>query len=160
MPLEKEYDFNAPIPGQSLTGELGSKPWEQPPKYNTVEEAIEHYMTGLEEPEMQDGVSDAIEMEFPLTSIADITTKAGVMNGLHSIDVAIQVAPVLVEFMISMAEEADIPYEVGPKKQEAPRKGSLQLAAKDLFADVQEEEIIIEEVVEEPKGFLPKRGEV
>ena len=158
MPLEQAYDFNAPIPGQSLTGELGAKPWEQPPKLNTVEEAIEHYMTGLEDPEMQDGMLDAIEMEFPLTSIADIITKAGVMNGLHSIDVAMMTAPVLVEFMVSMAEEAGIPYEIGAKQEEAPRKGSLSIAAKELFADEPVEEEIEEEVP--VKGFLPKRGEV
>ena len=28
--------FNAPIPGQSLTAELGARPWQHPPQYATV----------------------------------------------------------------------------------------------------------------------------
>ena len=33
----KEPIFDAPIPGMSLTAELGGRPWQSPPQYATVE---------------------------------------------------------------------------------------------------------------------------
>ena len=44
--------IDAPIPGQSLTAELGNRPWQKPPQYNTVEEALEYYIPRLTDPDM------------------------------------------------------------------------------------------------------------
>ena len=33
---ELDKFMDAPIPGQSLTAELGSRPWQQPAKYSNV----------------------------------------------------------------------------------------------------------------------------
>ena len=33
--------FSAPIAGQSLTAEVGSQPWQKPPKLVTVQDAAE-----------------------------------------------------------------------------------------------------------------------
>ena len=42
-----EPKIDAPIAGQSLTAELGNRPWQQPPQYTTVEEALQFYMVYL-----------------------------------------------------------------------------------------------------------------
>ena len=44
---QQEQRFRGPIPGQSMTAELNSRPWLNPPKYNTVEEAMEFYLETL-----------------------------------------------------------------------------------------------------------------
>ena len=31
--------FSAPIPGQALSAELGSRPWQQPARYSNPEDA-------------------------------------------------------------------------------------------------------------------------
>ena len=36
--------LNGPVPGQSLTAELGARPWQQPAKYTNVEDALEFYV--------------------------------------------------------------------------------------------------------------------
>ena len=36
--------FDAPIPGESLTAELGSRPWQSPPQFATVEQALDYYL--------------------------------------------------------------------------------------------------------------------
>ena len=36
----KEQSFDAPIPGMSMTHELGARPWQSPPQYSTVDEVI------------------------------------------------------------------------------------------------------------------------
>ena len=33
----KSSSFDRPIPGMSLTAELGNRPWQQPPQYSTDE---------------------------------------------------------------------------------------------------------------------------
>ena len=45
MPDASSEFLDAPIPGQSLTTEPKSRPWEQPPKYTTAEEALDFLCT-------------------------------------------------------------------------------------------------------------------
>ena len=44
MPFLKEEQFKGPVPGQGMTAEPQSRPWFNPPQYNTVEEALEYYL--------------------------------------------------------------------------------------------------------------------
>lgn len=108
--------FDAPIPGQSLTAELGSRPWQSPPKLTTVEDALDYYIPKLSSPDRVNTLLNLIEQGVPLVLIADSLQSISVMEGLHTIDVGILVIPVLVETMIYLAEEADIKYTVGTKK--------------------------------------------
>ena len=39
--------FSAPIPGQALSAELGSRPWQQPARYSNPEDALEFYGKNL-----------------------------------------------------------------------------------------------------------------
>tara|TARA_R110000803_G_scaffold4073_1_gene13987 strand:- start:5358 stop:5882 length:525 start_codon:yes stop_codon:yes gene_type:complete len=160
MPLLDKPDLlDAPIPGQSLTEEKGSKPWEQPPKLNTVDEAVEHYVPMFSEEEILSGILGHIEGGIALTTMADLITKGGVMTGLHSIDVGLMVAPVLVELMISSADAAGIEYKVGtePKKKEGSTKLSIGAALRESnMADSEEDtsldelELPVDEPMEEP----------
>ena len=61
MAKTPEISFDAPIAGQSLTTEVGNRPWQQPPRYSTVEEAIEHYIPRLTEEDAQDQLLDVLE---------------------------------------------------------------------------------------------------
>ena len=45
MAFRQEPAFDAPIPGQSLTHEVGARPWQQPAQYPTVEGALEWYLS-------------------------------------------------------------------------------------------------------------------
>ena len=40
---QREVALEAPIPGHGLTAPLGGRPWQQPPQFTTVEQAIEFY---------------------------------------------------------------------------------------------------------------------
>ena len=44
MDINNEPMLDAPIPGQSLTHELGARPWQTPAQYATVEEALDYYI--------------------------------------------------------------------------------------------------------------------
>jgi hypothetical protein len=108
--------FDAPIAGQSMTAELGSRPWQTPPKLITVEQALDYYIPKLTSPEKLGTLLNLIEQGVPLVLIADTLQSVSVMEGIHTIDVGILVIPVMVETMIYLAEEADINIRLVLKK--------------------------------------------
>jgi hypothetical protein len=111
---EQQAPFlDGPIPGQSLTAELGNRPWQQPPQYTTVEEALEYYIPRLVDPQIAPQLLDVIEMGVPLTTIANAMQIGGAMQGYHTIDVGILVMPVLIEMMAYLAEKAEVKYNTG-----------------------------------------------
>jgi len=105
--------FDAPIAGQSLTAEIGARPWQQPAKYSSVEDALEHYATKITDPSINDSLLDAVEMGTPVSSIAEILVQGGAMEGLHTIDVSILLLPVVMELIAYVADEAEIEYNMG-----------------------------------------------
>tara|TARA_R110000751_G_scaffold155244_5_gene260401 strand:- start:597 stop:1076 length:480 start_codon:yes stop_codon:yes gene_type:complete len=102
--------FEAPIPGQSLTGELGSKPWEQPAKYNTAEEAIDFYISRLANMDISMDLFESINDGLPITTAVDVLVAGGNMDGLHTMDVATLAAPVIAEFMVAVSEKLNLNY--------------------------------------------------
>ena len=65
-----ERDFDAPIMGASLTGELGAKPYEQPPQLPSVEENLDFYMDALLSPAMMPriaaNIGDLYDIDFDM----------------------------------------------------------------------------------------------
>ena len=112
--------IDAPIAGQSLTAELGNRPWQQPPQYSTVEESLQYYIPRLTNPELLNELLDVMESGIPLTTIADAMQTGGVMEGKHSLDVGILILPVLIETMAYLAEAAGIEYTEGSNVEADP----------------------------------------
>lgn len=113
MAVREEPSFDMPIAGQSLTAELGGRPWQQPPQYSTVEEALDYYIPSLESEEVSIQLLDVLEMGIPVTSVANAMQTASVMDGKHSVDVGILVLPVLIELIMLIAETAGVEYISG-----------------------------------------------
>ena len=159
--------IDAPIAGQSLTAELGNRPWQQPPQYTTVEEALQYYIPRLTNPEMLDDLLNVMETGIPLTTLANAIQSSGVMEGKHSLDIGILIMPVLMETMAYLAEESGIEYEVGTNKRIGSDKPSnaavasaLALAEKEITKrnkEPEEEEKQMEMELEEPSGGLMSR---
>jgi hypothetical protein len=126
MPNKDEGVFDAPIPGQSLTGELGSKPWEQPPKYNTVEEALDFYLPRLSNGDLLTPLLDELEEGIPVVSLVNIIQSGGTMQGLHTIDIGLLISPVLVEFIAAQADARDIKYTLGTEDKDIPTESNMR----------------------------------
>lgn len=109
----------APIPGMSLTKEPGNSPWEQPPLHNTPEEALAFYLDKFDDEETLDDMLFALEAGYPVAAMVDFLTSYSVMEGYHSFDVKMIVAPLLHEYLISLADAAGVEYteELGPSKE-------------------------------------------
>jgi hypothetical protein len=159
--------IDAPIAGQSLTAELGGRPWQQPPQYTTVEEALDYYIPRILEPTLQDDLMNVIELGIPLTTIADTLQTSGAMEGKHTLDVGLLIIPVLIETLAYLAEEQGIDYVMGTdiEEDDKPSSSAVALAIKKIKAKsnepVEEEpEEQMEMKLEEPSGGLMSRRTV
>lgn len=110
--------LQAPIPGQSLTTEPGARPWEKPARFTLPEEAMGYYLDKFADANRTAEMLDILESGFPVTNLIDGITMAGVMEGLHSIDVGIIIAPALYEFITTIADEEEVEYKTGLESDE------------------------------------------
>jgi len=164
--------INAPIPGMSLTTEPGNRPWENPPMLVTVEDALEFYSNRLiSDPDSHDAILELLELQVPVQNVANILQKNSVMEGLHTIDVGIIVAPAVEEMIMAVADMYGIRYaESMDQIMEGfvanPR--AVRMAMKDLeksMAEPEEETTVLPEeppMTEEPMGLMsrPQKGMV
>ena len=120
--------FDAAIPGQSLTAELGSRPWQQQAQYTTVEEALDYYLPRLQSEEVSSQLLDVLEMGIPVTTVANTMQLGSVMEGKHSVDVGMLILPVLVELIMLIGDTAGVKYTSGLEKDKDIRGSLVDLA--------------------------------
>jgi len=116
----EQSNFVAAIPGQSLTREVGSAVWQKPSQYSTVEEASEYYTGRIFNSSISEDLKSVIEMDIPLTSIANSLQIGSVMQGKHTIDIGIICLPIIVELLVLFSEEEGIDYFIGTEKEKMP----------------------------------------
>jgi len=106
--------FDAPIPGQSLTTEPKNFPWERPPEIVDPELAIQYHLEKLSRPATVEGILDTIDMlDVDIATLTKGYLRAQVAEGIHSIDVSLIVAPVIHEFIKQVATAAGIDFDEG-----------------------------------------------
>jgi len=156
--------FDAPIPGQSLTAELGGRPWQSPAQYPTVDEAIEYYMSRMATDEFADSLLEVMEMGIPLTTMANTIQMSSVMEGKHSVDVGMLVMPMLIEMMMLIGDSAGIEYDNGltELKDDTTKDAVLDNIRRKLKEKIGEKEETpevedVEEEIEEPTGLMARR---
>ena len=106
MPIAGPFD--RPIPGESLTGEPGNNPWEQPPQMSDAKDVAMYYLERLNNDEILSDFAAMIEAGATLAPIVETTYLQGVMRGLHSLDAALVVAPVLHAFIKQSLEDMGV----------------------------------------------------
>ena len=160
-----EEFFDAPIPGMSLTHELGARPWQQPSQFSTVDEAIEYYMASMTTEEFMEQIIDVLEMGVPVTSIANSMQLSSVMEGKHTVDVGMLVVPLLMELIMMLGDSAGIEYETGLQNPNKKPLRDTQLAKfalkyKKTLSEIDVEEMVDtpeEELEDQPTGLMARR---
>ncbi len=171
QPLSNEPSFDRPIAGQSLTHELGARPWQTPSQYSTVDEAIDYYMERMSSEDFMVQLVDTLEMGVPITTLANTIQMSNVMNGIHSIDVGMLVLPLLMEMLMMIGDSAEIKYNTGldnpneiktsnPTRESLLTKVAMQYKDKLEEVDFEnlDEETVEEEPTEEPTGLMARRN--
>jgi len=152
-PREK---LDYPIPGQGMTAEVGSRPWQNPPQYTTVEQALEFYIPRLVSDDVYESLLDSMELGIPLTVMADSMQSTAVMQGLHTIDVGILAMPVIIEMLAYIGDDAGIEYNLGmdkPIDEDKISDTKIALAMKRMREKLPQELDDREEMPEEPEAM-------
>ena len=163
---EQKPLLDAPIPGMSMTHELGARPWQTPAQYTTVDEAIEYYMSRMATEEYMEQAVEVLEMGVPVTTIANTMQMASVMEGKHSIDVGMLVTPLIMEMLMLIGENAGIKYDDGLS---AVEDNTISVTAiekvrnemQSRIDEVEDKEEIVDSnkvEVEEPTGLMARRN--
>ena len=148
---EQSKNIGAPIPGMSFTAELGSRPWQQPPKYSKVEDAIEYYIDRLSSEEASEQIIEILEGGVPVTKLANIIQLGSVMEGLHTIDVGMLASPVIIEFIQLIGDSNDVDYRSGlDDMDETTKKRLTAKAMREFKKELQEKEDTPEQTMVAP----------
>jgi len=105
--------FDRPIPGQSLTTPSKSAPYERLPDVTDPREALELHLDNLMKEGAMDDVLFFLEEGLDLVTLVEGILRSAVMEGIHSIDISLIIAPVLHEFIKGAALRAGIEFEEG-----------------------------------------------
>ena len=172
-----QADYDVAVPGEGLTGELGAKPYEQPPMMPTVEENIQFYMQQLLNPQIMPRIAANLDRGRRVSDFAEFLVTSGVAEGRQSIDVGVLVLPVVMETVALIGDMYDVEYDMGlPTGSEESEDHFVDLAMSAVQAsqdiepeyedvmglDVQEEPMMDEmpeqtEQAQEPAGLMARR---
>ena len=107
------YQFDRPIPGQSLTVEPRNAPYERPPEIVDPEDALMVHLTRLNDPEAIDDMMFFLESGVDIRTLTEGILRGAVLNGVHTIDVSLIIAPVIHQFIKSAADDLGVSYDEG-----------------------------------------------
>ncbi len=135
-----ERDFDAPIMGASLTGELGAKPYEQPATLPSVEENLDYYMEALLSPAMMPRIAANLERGRRVSDFAEFLVTSGVAEGRHTIDVGVLVLPTIIEMIALIGDMYDIDFDMGLEARSEESKDSFIEVAEAALSKAEDEE--------------------
>jgi hypothetical protein len=152
--------FQAPIPGQSLTDDPETpRPFEQPPQYTTVEEALEHYFEMMTQENIYEGILQALLDDVSIMEIVKPLLFQGFQEGLFNPDMMLLLAEPLTYMIAALAEQADVDFTIMGDPDEYPETERDQLpemnAALKKVDGSEEPENFPEEISEKLKNVTP-----
>ena len=131
----QEPMLDAPIAGQSLTAELGGRPWQQPPQYATVEQAIQYHVPRLINPEVLDDIMNDTPIQLSNGAYGVLIPHDELLVRLkYKYFVYQRYLNVLMETLAYLAEEQGVEYNMGTELQtdDTPSESAIALALKKL----------------------------
>ena len=163
MSVETDDDsvlMNGPIPGSSLTQELGSQINERPPMYSDPAEAYEYIISGLTGEKAIERISVSAQLGIPAELIARSIVFAGWAQGYYSIDTMLLIFGNVFEVLLALLDKSGIEYQkLAPRKEDYRLEDALkelERREKEMEEDDSEEE---ETSVEEDEEEIPVEEE-
>lgn len=104
--------LKAPIPGQSLTGTPGGSPWEHPPRFTDVDEALEYLEAKLMSKKNLTQLLILLKSGVSAEAAARTILLAGFMNGLWNVDLILLMAPIAMYMITGLAQAKGIKVKV------------------------------------------------
>ncbi len=159
--------FNRAIPGQSLTTPPKSAPYERPPQISDPLEAIDYHLEQLDDPKAVEELMFFLELGIDLSTLVEGVARKAVLDGIHSIDISLSIAPIIHEYIKGYADALDIDYDEGFEDKEEEENimyGRRLLLAKKMLADQKERDFEYDEEAgltkQEGMNFFDERGNI
>ena len=160
--------FERPIPGQSLTAESKSQAFERPPEITDPIEALDAHIDNLSEDGAMEDALYFLEFGVDLVTLVQGMLRGAVMEGIHSIDVSLIIAPVLHEHIKGFADAAGLEYDEGFENAEGKRVLTYKrdmARAKEMLKKIKEDDdpspdSFVPEPIEEPEQDIEEQEPV
>ena len=159
--------FNRAIPGQSLTTPPKSAPYERPPQISDPLEAIDYHLEQLDDPKAVEELMFFLQLGIDLSTLVEGIARKAVLDGIHSIDISLSIAPVIHEYIKGYADAMDIDYDEGFEDKEEEDRimyGRNLILAKKMLANQRERDFEYDEEAgltkQEGMDFLDERGNI
>ena len=95
--------FNRSIPGQSLTQEPGSTPWEQPPQFANPTDALEYLFEIITQPRNALQIVTVLKKGMPVEWLAKTIVMDGFTKNKWTPDVGLLILKLVMAMLISVA---------------------------------------------------------
>ena len=162
--------FDGPIPGASLTTELGAEPHEKPPVYTDPDEAYEFLMNKVQSPEAFKRIMISAKLDIPVELTVRAIVFSGWALGQYTHDVMLLIFGPVFDGVLDLLEENDIPHiALAERAEDDTLEEAMQELEKyekfksgeDVDSDMVSEEVSEEpeeETEEEPEMDIPDTG--
>jgi len=105
MPIS---EFDAPVAGQSLTGEPKGWQWERPPRFVNIDEAALFIWDKLHEQEQLERIIILLDVGVSVDSVTKTIIFGGFVEGSFTPDVAALLFPIVQLMIFSIGKKAEV----------------------------------------------------
>jgi hypothetical protein len=112
------------IPGQSLTAEPKNAPYENAPSMTKPEDAVFWHLERLSSADKTEALLDSMELGLDVVTLTEGVLRGAVLDGRHTVDVSLTIAPIVHEFIKGAADRAGIEYDEGFPDDSKERKAT------------------------------------
>jgi len=142
--------FDAPVPGQSLTQEAGSAPYEQPPQFANVEDALENIFEKLSDKRHATRLVLLLRKGVPVEYLTRTMLYEGFLKNKWTPDTALLMGRIVMAMIIAVGTQAGVKkMKLFNPDKEQDKFLEQFLGDDSIFEDANEEA-----PSEEEKGFL------
>ena len=156
--------FDGPIPGASLTTELGAEPHEKPPVYTDPDEAYEFLMNKIQSPEAFKRLMISAKLEITVELTVRAVVFSGWALGQYTHEVMLLIFGPVFDGVLDLLEENDIPHIALAERAEDDtlEEAMQELEKYEKFKSGEDvdSEMISEEVSEEPEEETEEEPEM
>jgi len=101
-------EFDAPIPGQSLTDTPGNAPWEHPPQMTDPEEILDGLYDKITDGEFTEQLIAMLDAGVPVEAVVRVMVFSGFTQGKFTPDVGLMIVEPLMKLVAAVGIRAGV----------------------------------------------------
>jgi len=114
-------NFDAPVPGESLTETPGNAAWEHPPQFTKLQDAMNFVYTQMMRPRSTQQLIAMLDARVPAEAIAKTVLFTGFAQGQWTPDLMILMAKPVIQLIVAIGTRAGVKVKIGmPNRYKKP----------------------------------------